>query len=399
MNRSAVSTADLVIRGRSRECEYRLRCPSVALAAEQGVDSETADGAILAKLAMCICTCKIPMNMQNTGMAKPRSITVTKVGLGSTRDLRAEMLGLAGRAAESPDAQAVLRIVDPSMSVERAHEEWTRLLSVFNPGIRRRLKLDIKYTDPAQTTRSDSPRLLANLIPLPRPNYRYEVLRMLLRASLERGDAETVQGLIAKIGVSRTPIRMALEALQSAGIIKSPRRLEIDAQELSLETLSRIGAMPLTLRFRFERGAKLRHPTELFRRAQKLWRSETEEWSLLTLSGVPVAQKDVPPVNLLGLPRLDLVAQLGSKAETLDSGLIRMLDQGLELETNVLAPAPVVVTIVRAEKIYRRSIPMLGPNCAYPHDVLIALLDLGLRGQAIQYAHGLLHHKVKNVRA
>jgi hypothetical protein len=178
--------------------------------------------------------------------------------------------------------------------------------------------------------------------------------------------------------------------LRDAGIIESLRRLDLSPEELSLEALGRVGALPQTLRFRFERGAQIRSPAALRARAQVLLqRDGPPDWGVLSLSGTPVAQRDVPTLDLIGTPRLDLVAQVGRQCDAFDAELLRLLDDGLELEPNVLAPAPVVVTIVRADVSFTRHMTPDGTRCAYPMDVLLALLDLGLREQAIQYARAM----------
>ncbi|MGV8942082.1 MAG: hypothetical protein ACOH1P_11205 [Lysobacter sp.] len=307
-------------------------------------------------------------------------------GLRSTRDLRAEVLDLAVLALVNP-GPAQLNVKAPAISPETVRAEWERVLPALAPAVRGRLQLVI------EAVRQRGEGLL---VPLGRPNYRHEVLRLLIGASVG-GDAlpkaagkiesisGTQPGLIEAIGASQTPIRKALAALRDAGIIESLRRLGLSPEELSLETLGRVGALPKTLRFRFERGAQIKPPPALLARAQKLLRTGgPTSWAVLSLSGTPVAQRDVPELDLIGTPRLDLVAQLGRQCTTFDADLLRLLDDGLELEPNVLASAPVVVTIVRADASFTRQ--AAGVRCAYPMDVLLALLDLGLREQAIHYA-------------
>jgi hypothetical protein len=324
--------------------------------------------------------------------AKPKT-TNTRVlkGLRSTRDLRAEVLELAVSALTHPGL-AQLDVVAPVISPETVRAEWNRVLPVLAPAVRSRLKLVIE---------TERERGAGLLVPLGRPNYRHEVLRLLIGASLDgtalpqaAGEIAPVSGtqpgLIKAIGASQTPIRKALAALRDAGIIESLRRLDLSPEELSLETLGRVGALPQTLRFRFERGAQIRSPAALLARAQTLLQADAPpDWGVLSLSGTPVAQRDVPGLDLIGTPRLDLVAQVGRQCDAFDADLLRLLDDGLELEPNVLAPAPVVVTVVRADASFTRQTTPDGTRCAYPMDVLLALLDLGLRGQAIHYARAL----------
>lgn len=310
-------------------------------------------------------------------------------GLRSTRDLRAEMLELAAAGLTHPGLLQ-LDVLAPAISPETVRAEWDRVLPALAPAVRGRLKLVI------EAVRQPGAGLL---VPLGRPNYRHEVLRLLIGASIE-GDtlpkaagkiasiSGTQPGLIEAIGASQTPIRKALAELRDAGIIESLRRLDLSPEDLSLETLGRVGALPQTLRFRFERGAQIKRPAALLARAQVLLQvGGPPGWEVLSLSGTPVAQRDVPELDLIGAPRLDLLAQVGRQCDAFDASLMRLLDDGLELEPNVLAPAPVVVTVVRADASFTRL--AAGTRCAYPMDVLLALLDLGLREQAIYYARAL----------
>src|SRR5690606_10406293 len=140
----------------------------------------------------------------------------------------------------------------------------------------------------------------------------------------------------------------------------------------------------------FERGARIKSPAELLARAAPLLMADAPDaWRSLALSGTAVAQQAVPMLDLLGTPRLDLVAQLPRTARSFDPDVLRLLDDGLEPEPNVLAPAPVVVTLVRAGIGFECEAGAGTPRCAHPCDVFLALLDLGLREQAVHYATGV----------
>ena len=56
---------------------------------------------------------------------------------------------------------------------------------------------------------------------------------------------------------------------------------------------------------------------------------------------------------------------------------------------SALAPAPVVVTLVRADDPAFRHAASAGPRLANRADVFLSLLDMGLRAQALQYARAL----------
>ena len=188
-------------------------------------------------------------------------------GLRNTRDLRAELLGLASAVAAG-NADGCLEVIQPIISVATVREEWQRAMSALSPSVRKRLRLVVTAAEPSPA---------AGLLPLLRPNYRYEVLRLLVGANLEDDGPQpeagvaahidrTQLGLIRAVGASQTPIRAALVALRDAGIVQSMRRLELEPEALTSEVLSRVGALPQVLKFRFERGAALRSPQELLLR-------------------------------------------------------------------------------------------------------------------------------------
>jgi hypothetical protein len=316
--------------------------------------------------------------------------------LRNTRELRAETLDLAARLA-SEGSTGQLIVLDPVINESSIREEWDRLLPALSEDVRRRMTLIVEQeaSPPADQTFGATSR---EWIDLDRPNYRFEVIRLLLGARLEQdgpqpepGIAAHIQGtqvgLVESLGASQTPVRSALVALRDAGLIPSLTWLEIEPSALSMELLNRLGASPQTLRFRFERGAKVRSPAELVQRAQYLLgHNGPKTWQAFSLSGTPVAQQDVPRLDLVGTPRLDLVANIPRQDKRFDAGLMRLLDDGLELEPSVLVPAPVVVTFIRAGTRFDRQTRQGDVRCAHPCDIFFSLLDAGLRHQALQYA-------------
>lgn len=307
----------------------------------------------------------------------------TLLHLRSTRDLRAEMLALAADLVNT-DNRARLTVRGPVINPQTVQEEWDRMLLAIAEQVRSRMILEI------QLEHDSSPqvrRVAVQEIPLARPNYRYEILRILLDADLSGKPPPSILELIQDIGASQTPVRAALDELKSSGLVRATLRgLEVRAEDVSLETLARIRAMPQTLRFRFERGANTKPPATLLDRARPLL-SETfgGTWSTLALSGVAAAQIDMPAIDIAGIPRLDLVAIVARQQKSLDAGLLRMIDDGLEPQQSVLEPAPVVVTLVRSQLNKVRQGTQQAPRYAATSDVLLSLLDLGLREQSREY--------------
>jgi hypothetical protein len=316
--------------------------------------------------------------------------------LRNTRELRAEILDIAATLAVNKKQSAHLIVAAPVVSEFAIRQEWERLMPAITPGVGSRMHLAIEHHADNQVAKAGL--VTPNVIALERPNYRFEVLRLLLGASLEGGGPKPESGIAAQIqgtqlglvnalGASVTPVRSALIALRDAGLIRNLRWLEIAAEDLSIEQLSRLRALPQVLRFRFERGARIKSPAELLQRVQPLLGPKgPDRWEQFSLSGMPVALRDAPTLDLIGTPRLDLVAHVPRSERTFDAEVMRLLDDGLELEPNPLAPAPVVVTLVRAGARFDREDGIGKARCAHACDVYLSLLDIGLRDQALQYA-------------
>lgn len=310
------------------------------------------------------------------------TLSRTVSALRSTRDLRAEILALAARLGDAPKAQGRLVVIAPKIGASTIQEEWDRALPVLQPGIQARLALvlDVPQRESSNAAPGREP------VPLRRPNYRHEVLRLLVEGEL-RSERFTLANMAALLGVSQTPVRNALAALRAAGLA-TPRgvRLQLRPEELSTELLARAEALPQVLRLRFVRGSQLRPPAELLERARSLLLRSTDDggWGRTALSGVAAAQLEVPWLDLMGLPRLDLLIQVSHRADDLELSFLRKLDDGLQPETDVLAPAPASITLVRAN--LQRARPWNDPPMAPSCDIFFSLLDLGLHAQARQYA-------------
>lgn len=180
----------------------------------------------------------------------------------NTRDLRAEMLALAAEVVKHR-VPATLVLVDPKVQPDTARAEWDRLLPALDAEVRALLELRVQKTSAATPRRA---RMAPEtwLVELERPNYRYEVVRQLLAAYLEDDGPQSVNGIVEHIGASQTPVRQALAALRTArvGHYWNPG-VDLQADEVSLEVLARVNALPSTLRFRFAQGSQIKPPARL----------------------------------------------------------------------------------------------------------------------------------------
>lgn len=336
--------------------------------------------------------------MQNCNQLPDRgTVMATKSGktlrnLRNTRDFRAELLNLAAELVNSR-SEGIIRVVHPAISIETVQSEWNRLMHAIKPDVAERMHLQIEPFEAQTNAACDAGSGDSGKIPINRPNYRSEVLRLLIGASFAHDGMWSVKNIIKKIGASQTPVRDALGALKRAGVLHNwgsdggGSHVDLVPENLSVELVAKLQALPQTLRFRFERGAQIRSPAELLQRALPLLGPDSNSaWKQIALSGTAVAQAEVPDLDLSGTPRLDLVAFVPRDAKVFDANSLRKLNDGLEHEPNVLAPAPVMVTLVRADDTEIRTDVISGVRCASQMDVFLSLLGMNLRQQAVQYA-------------
>jgi len=306
--------------------------------------------------------------------------------LRSARDLRAAIVDLAIGLEDQADV-GDLKISNSQLSKAKIQTEWRRALQVLDKRVRNRLRYQIVEGEERVTD------IGSRKLALDKPNYRYEVVRQLLHAQLEHGSVTLPMGsLINAIGVSETPIRRAVYQLRRFGLLAPRERLvqlAVLASELSWEVLVAAEATPQVLKFRFERGTQIRAPSYMLERAHYLLSYRgNDEWKNLSLSGVPVAQRDVPSLDITGTPRLDLQLLAGNHVSAFNMSDMHKLINGLELDENRLEPAPVAITVTRSRAQLERK-NRARVRQAAKCDVLISLLALGLRSQAVQYAQQL----------
>lgn len=313
------------------------------------------------------------------------SVNRTNRGLRSLRDFRGEVLSLAMQVAPL-QGRGTLTLVAPVVSEATLRSEWGRLQRALAEDLRGRLDLVVEHAPASVSHRAVDG---VEHVSLGQPTYRCDVLRLLLQASLRREPPPTIPEIVKRLGVSQTPVRRALRELGTAGLVRrTPRGIEAVLASISQDSLARIRALPRQLKFRFELGAHVSSPSQLLQRALQLLQPHAgQDWGgMMALSGVPAAQHEAPAIDIVGVPRLDLVATLPSTVTQFDARLLRRLDDGLEYEPNVLAPAPVVVTIVRTAAPDAPARWIDGVRLASESEVWLALLDQGLRQQAIEYA-------------
>ncbi|MES2671442.1 MAG: GntR family transcriptional regulator [Pseudomonadota bacterium] len=306
--------------------------------------------------------------------------------LSNTRDLRAEIASLAADLAETGGSGRLV-VRDTLVNEKTVSAEWQRVLHAFDAGLRERMTLVFEHSQSKSSFVIESEVVL-----LDRPNWRFEILRQLIVAAFDGLGALSAQQLCERIGASQTPIRRALGDLVRSGLIQTQGRGAFHVQPTSVtpEALSKTRALPQVVHFRYKRGAVIKSAERLLQRANALMSArENAGWGTFSISGTPVAGEDFPDFDLLGIPRIDLLLHVPRAEKAFDFGLLRKLDDSLELEPAVLAHSPVVMTLVRADVVDARSGAGAFARRAHPADVFLSLLDIGLRGQAHDYAKAI----------
>jgi hypothetical protein len=111
----------------------------------------------------------------------PHELTLSK--LSNTRDLRAGMLSLAAKLLIQADAEGRLVVVNPVISPATVRKEWEESLPAIASNVRERMTLTIEERS-ASAGHATKPRE-SDVVALDKPNYLFEVLRLLLGAGLE----------------------------------------------------------------------------------------------------------------------------------------------------------------------------------------------------------------------
>jgi hypothetical protein len=227
-----------------------------------------------------------------------------------------------------------------------------------------------------------------NLVPIERRNYRFEVLRWLITAAAHQG-TQSVKSLEQLTHVSRTPIAAALNALEEARLISrvGRGRYSVRPEDISQDALARLQALPQTVRFRFGLGSTPKSPGRLLPQVNRLMHaSRGAVWSKdIYLSGVAGAYASQHRMDLMGIPRVDLAVHVGSQKTAFSTTFMREVDDGLEADRSPLGHAPVVVTLVHSEHVTEET---SASKLASPGDIFLSMLDLGLKGPAMEYIKG-----------
>lgn len=309
----------------------------------------------------------------------PPRLAVKNFDLASVRDLRALVLEAAVTAKHSYPVEVVL--ITPKISKRTIEAAWEEITSVLHPAVAAKIRYTLSHDTREGLYVLPTQHPLSSLR-IERPNYTFEVLRIIANANLSRSGGLSIMRITELVGCSESPVRRALKILDEAGLV---RGYACDVASLTLELLGRVGALPQTVRIRFKQGAMPWSTLELFERARKAVLRHSA-WSDMAVSGAIAAAHEWPSLDLMGAPRLDLSVRTLRHAQMIDLLPLEALSSALEIEPNPTAPAPIVVSLPRSMVDLSREPEVGGLRLASRFDIYLSLLDMGLRPQAVAYA-------------
>lgn len=175
-----------------------------------------------------------------TRMAVTADIRRTLIidSLSNKRDLRAAFADLAADLAIS-GGKAMLKLTHPRITPEAIQMEWARVGLALVPSLRDAIGIEIEddVASAAQTDRADS------MVPLAPPNYRFEVVRLLVERALSGRGPARLKDLISQVGSSKAPIVGAVAALRLASCTE-PRTAQTRPSAIGWTRAGNFGSAP-----------------------------------------------------------------------------------------------------------------------------------------------------------
>ena len=217
------------------------------------------------------------------------------------------------------------------------------------------------------------------------PNFRFEVIRSLINAVVE-GRSSTEHELVVHTGGGTAAIRAALATLVDSRLVTKDDtgHYLLRPFDICVDTLGRLEAHPPALRLCFpEMTSKPIPARRLLQRAHALHdAAEDAYWPHAYVSGVGAAHESGHPFDLIGTPRLDLTVYASALPAEMDMAFLSLLHPDLMVEPSPLWSAPVVATLIHACETPNSS------GAATPADIYLAMIDIGFKGQAVEYLYG-----------
>lgn len=283
--------------------------------------------------------------------------------------------------------RAILLLIEPNISYERLLDEWKMLKSVFRPEWVAKLGIAVYTNNTIRGIPRDfDPELSAALLevcehetggkraPLPRPDYKAEIYKILIHAWLMKGGAKTSECLSQTAGCSYRTVANALESLGNALKRHSDKSVELEhfPKDAWQWLLANAEQSRLTKRYADHSG----HPRSIESLLKRVAKIKNDH---VALAGVLGARHYYPDLDLIGIPRLDLTLHCPGKY--MESDFVEKLDPALREETDPQKPVSLVVHCIRRKKPLFKENPD-GVPWADPVECLLDLHEMRLEPQA-----------------
>lgn len=308
-------------------------------------------------------------------------IVEIKRGATSARVIRDGLTQLAYYLADRPDHRAILVLVSPRVSDARTQDELEQFRSILSRPLRNRIEaLTVDERGDQSFRRVLPPEVVATIAlestageKLGRPDFSFEILKLLVRSWLHREGPVPMKTLAALAGCSHPTVARAVRELGRDIRRSSSRAVELARfpRQAWSRALVRADRSRHTVRFA-DRSGRARTPQALLRRLKKL------DQHGVGVAGTMGSRYWYPELNLLGDPRLDLSIHCAS--DRMDLDFVSKIDPGLvRLESESEVPSLVVHAVRRAAPLFREA--KGGLPWADPVECLLDLEDLRLSKQ------------------
>ena len=317
-----------------------------------------------------------------------------KTNLRAIFAVREDILLLSYAMAEQPGLRAFLLLLEPHITQSRLYDEWRKMQPAFHSEIFERIKIVI-FKDGAFSGIPDGPppELLDDLreickkelsvrqTPLPRPDFKSEIIKILVYQWLRRSGPLTLDSLADTAGCNYRTLANTLEWLGNAIIRSSSRSVELKyfPEEAWEWLLVNSRKSRLTKRYSDCSG----QPRSLESLLKRLDRIQLKN---IAVAGMPGARHYYPDIDLIGIPRLDLAVHCPEKYLEID--FIERLDPALKQEEDTDKPASVVLHFIRRQDSLFETNPR-GIAWADPVECLLDLHEMRLEPQALEFLNFL----------
>lgn len=280
-----------------------------------------------------------------------------KAGIRDLRMLHSLIMRLAGLLTGSKERRAVLILDEPGISPGRLAEEWERLQLIIHPKLMERLSLvTLNKDSPSQVygglskdEESALPEIRGKLRTRSLhkkergPDAFSEILKVLLIHWFRKSGPLQLKTLAGMAGYSYPTLAAELKKLEPYLVRHSDRRVEL--KSFPRDAWFKLLANADSIRARMAFTSRRPRGIEVL-----LSRFLEQDRSDVALGGVVGAKHYLPGLDLLGAPRLDLVAH---RLDTQEIRLIvERMDPALKQARRGDAPQVIFHTIVRPESFF-----------------------------------------------